>query len=226
MPSRRPSTSARSAGEPAPSGVDERPQVVTGALGKGVDRPPPHVDRLRADGGRGATVATRPRTGCRGARGSCRSRRRGRGGRAGRSRRKRRDVGMPDSSRASRVAACHTEASPGSKWPPNWNHSRARRCSVSRAELALLVEHDDAAGEVSRRAGLAHGVGVRRAGARGTRAAVVPAGRRGPPTTRSRATASACRRRHPAASSSGASTGRAGPRSSLSPGRARVAVAA
>ena len=55
---------------------------------------------------------------------------------------------MPDSSRASRVAAARTDSSPGSKWPPNCSHKPAFACRVSSTLSSERFEHQGAGGEV------------------------------------------------------------------------------
>ena len=100
-------------------------------VGQGVDRPPAHVERLLAD-----RVAARRRARRRGT-----ARRGGARRRAGRrtARRARRgapapgrvEPSMPDSSAGLARRGRDQGGSPGSQWPPNWNHARAFACRVS-----------------------------------------------------------------------------------------------
>ena len=88
----------------------------------------------------------------------------------------------PDSSRPSRRAAAHSEASPASRCPPNWNHASALRWCVSRTRSAGRVEDDAGPREVGRRPRLRHGVRVGGEVRRGRRAAGGPGPRRAPAT--------------------------------------------
>ena len=115
--------------KPRPGQGDQLDQVGLGVR-QGVGRPPADLERLVAD--RGPAPGEPPRG--TGRRGGARRRAAQNGtacslelDRHGVQRR----AARPDSSVASRSAAPASEASPGSTWPPSWNHRRALACSVS-----------------------------------------------------------------------------------------------